>query len=384
MSERLYKIVLPCHFGLESVAKYEIKKLGYEIDSVVDGEIKILAKLSDIPILNINLRTIERVLIELSNFKALEFEDLYQGILNTNIEDFVKINDKFIISKANQDKFSKLHSSQSIQSIVKKAMVDRLMKVYNTDKLLENNTEFKFRVKFYKDICSLRLDTTGESLHKRGYRPVAGIAPIEETLAAALILLTPFKSGRIFLDPFCGSGTFDIEAAMIAANIAPGIDRHFQAETWNDLISKSTWNNAFNNAKNSINFDYMNESKINIYGYDIDKNMIQISKENATKAGVDKLIHFETKSVDNIEIKRPYGFIVTNPPYGERMKNDELSKIYTDLKNTYNKLNDWSMHVITSYPDARKYLGKEDKNRKLYNGMLKTYLYSYIGDYKTS
>lgn len=382
MSDKLYKIVLPCHFGLESVAKYEIKKLGYEIDSVVDGEIKILAKLSDIPILNINLRTVERVLIELSNFKALEFEDLYQGILNTNIEEFIKINDKFIISKANQDKFSKLHSSQSIQSIVKKAMVDRLMRVYNTDKLLENNTEFKFRVKFYKDVCSLRLDTTGESLHKRGYRPVAGLAPIEETLASALILLTPFKTGRVFLDPFCGSGTFDIEAAMIAANIAPGIDRHFQSETWTDIISKSTWNNAFNNAKNNINFDYMNESKINIYGYDIDKNMIQISKENATKAGVDRLIHFETKAVDSIEIKRPYGFIVTNPPYGERMKNDELSKIYTDLKNTYNKLNNWSMHVITSYPDARKYLGKEDKNRKIYNGMLKTYIYSYIGDYK--
>ena len=384
INNNYYNIILPCHFGLEAVAKKEIIDLGFDIVEVKDGEIKIKCQLGDIPKLNINLRTVERVLIEIANFNCYTFEELYQSVLNSKIEDFIEENDAFIISKANQDKNSVLHSSQSIQSIVKKAMVDRLKKIYNTDVLPENNKEYKFRVKFYKNNCSLRLDTTGNSLHKRGYRIESGIAPIEETLAASIIMLTPFKNGRMMLDPFCGSGTFCIESAMISINMAPGIKREFLFEKWDKQLEVIK-QQQISIAKSKINYDFLEKKIVNIYGYDINKQMIYISKENAKRAGVIDLIHFEKKEVRDICIKKQNGFIITNPPYGERIKmDDNVVDAYKDLKLTYDNMIDWSMFVITSIDDIRKYLGKENKNRKIYNGMIKTYLYSYYGNYKKS
>lgn len=377
-----FKIILPCHFGLESVAKRELINLGYQINSVVDGEVTVIGNFSDVIKLNLCLRTCERVMIEIGEFKATTFEELYQNTKSLKFEDFVGINDIFIIKKANQDKFSTLHSSTSIQSIVKKAIVDRLMAIYNTNYLPEKNNKYVFRVKFYKNICSIRLDTTGESLHKRGYRKTAGIAPIEETLAAAIIYLTPYKRGRIVLDPFCGSGTFLIEAAMMAANIYPGINRNFYCEDWVQF-KKNEWNEQREYYKKIIDYEYIESNEIKLYGYDYDNKMIDICLKNAKIAKVDNLIHFEHKEINKVFNKEKYGFIITNPPYGERISDiDVVNNAYNGLNKLYKSLDSWSMYVISSNEKIKKYLGKESKNRKLYNGMIKTYLYSYIGKYK--
>ena len=378
--------IIICHFGLEKVLKSEVRKLGLELLEGSDGEVRALGSLSDIPRLNFNLRTAERVMIEVANFKAATFDELYENVKKTNIERFVPIDGQFLITKANQDKNSILHSSTSIQSIVKKAMVDRLKDKYKTLVLTEERGKYPFRVKFNKNICSLRLDTTGDSLHKRGYRIKAGLAPIEETLAAALVKLTSFNKDSALIDPFCGSGTILIEAAMIAGNIPPSIDRAFVSETW-DSIEKNEWKKAHDESLSKIDKERINSKDIKIFGFDIDPNMIKIAKENAKRAGVENLIHFEAcpvkefykldciKNVDS-------GIILSNPPYGERLNDKEaIIPIYEDLKNSYKSLIDsgknFDMHIITSFEDAPKIIGKETKNRKLYNGMIKTYLYSY-------
>lgn len=372
-------IILPCHFGLEKVTKNELIKLGYDIESVTDGEVKIKSKFVDIPKLNINLRTVERVMIEIKNFKATTFEELYQNILSIPLEEILPVDANFLITKANHDKNSILHSPTAIQSIVKKAMVDRLKNHYHVDNLTEEGKTFPFRVKFNKNICSLRLDTSGNSLHKRGYRIKTSDAPISETLASAIIMLTPFKKDRVLLDPFCGSGTFPIESALISANIAPGLNRAFISETWKDLIDKKIWIDEVENAKSRIDKDVLNDKSIKIFGSDIDNKMISISIDNAKRANVLNMIEFKNLSCKDVTNSYKNGFLITNPPYGERLENnDSLVPIYKELKYLYDKLDNWSMSVITSFNEANKYLGKEDKNRKLYNGMIKTYLYQYF------
>ena len=382
------KFILICHFGLEKVLKSEIRKLGLEIDVVSDGEIKAIGSISDIPRLNFNLRTCERVMIEIGNFKATTFDELFDNIKMLPIDQYVPKDGAFIITKANQDKNSILHSSTSIQSIVKKAMVESLKKSYKTDILIENRGKYPFRVKFNKNICSLRLDTTGDSLHKRGYRIKSGLAPIEETLAAALIKLVSFNKDKILIDPFCGSGTIPIEAAMIAKNIPPSIDRAFVSETW-DMLPRDMWIKAKDEANSFIYDECSSFGSINIFGFDIDSNMIKIAKDNAKRAEVDKYINFETCSVfdlpKNAYINKIFNnyssiekIILCNPPYGERLEDkDSVKKIYNDLKSTYNSFDDVNLNLITSYEDTEQILGKADKNRKIYNGMIKTYLYSY-------
>jgi len=226
-------------------------------------------------------------------------------------------------------------------------------------------------------MVTIAIDTTGESLHKRGYRPAAGKAPISECLAAALIKLTPWNKDRVLVDPFCGSGTFPIEAAMIAAGIAPGMNREFTAENWNNIIPKKMWYEAVTEAQDMVNLDI----ETDIQGFDIDDNVIRLARQNAVNAGVDKLIHFQRRSVAELSHPKHYGFIITNPPYGERLEEKEaLPEIYGALGRQFAKLADWSAYVITSYEDIEKYFGrKADKNRKIYNGMLKTYYYSFLG-----
>ena len=379
--------ILVCHFGLEKVLKAEVRKLGLELGEVTDGEVKAIGTLLDIPRLNFNLRTSERVMIEISTFKASEPDELLYNAKLCEIEKYVPVDGEFLITKANQDKNSVLKSSQANQKTVKKAFVERLKKVYNTSVLTENRGKYPFRVKFNKNICSIRLDTTGDSLHKRGYRIKSGLAPIEETLAAALIKISDFNKDKVLIDPFCGSGTIPIEAAMIASNIPPSVDRAFVSETW-DVIDKKYWKDARAEALYNINQERLNAKEIKIFGFDIDSNMIKIAKENAERADVSQMIHFETcavkdfanmKYLDNLT----NGIILSNPPYGERLEDKEtIIPIYKDLKKSYDSLNinnkNFDMHIITSFEDATKYLGKETKNRKLYNGMIKTYLYSYI------
>lgn len=371
-----FELIAPCHFGLEAVLKKEIYDLGYEIIQVEDGRITFEGDAEAICRGNIFLRTTERVLLKVGRFKATTYEELFQGIKALPWEDYIPVNGKFWVTKASSIK-SKLFSPSDIQSIVKKAMVERMKQEYDMEWFPEDGASYPVRIFLLKDEVTVTIDTTGESLHKRGYRYLTSKAPLTETLAAALILLTPWKADRILVDPFCGSGTFPIEAAMIAANIAPGIKRHFLAEAWDNLIAKELWEDCFAEAREMVNTDIT----VDIQGYDIDGDIIKAARENAKRAGVEGLIHFQQREVSELRHPKKYGFILTNPPYGERLEEKEvLPVLYGEIGKAYQGLDAWSMYMITSYEDAEKYIGrKADKNRKIYNGMLKTYFYQFLG-----
>lgn len=371
-----FELIAPCHFGLESVLKREIYDMGYEIIQVEDGRITFEGDAEAICRGNIFLRTTERVLLKVGRFHATTFEELFQGIKALPWEDYIPADGKFWVTKASSIK-SKLFSPSDIQSIVKKAMVERMKQEYDMDWFPEDGASYPVRVFLMKDEVTVTIDTTGESLHKRGYRTMTSKAPLKETLAAALILLTPWKADRILVDPFCGSGTFPIEAAMIAANIAPGMKRHFLAETWDNLIPRELWQDCFMEAEEMVNTDIT----VDIQGYDIDGDVIKAARENAKRAGVEELIHFQQRPVKELHHPKKYGFIITNPPYGERLEEKEaLPALYKEIGMAYQNLDAWSLYMITSYEDAEKYIGrKADKNRKIYNGMLKTYFYQFLG-----
>ena len=370
------ELIAPCHFGLEAVLKREIIDLGYEIKEVEDGRITFYGDAEAICRANIFLRTAERVLLKVGSFKALTFDELFEKTKALPWEEFIPKDGKFWVAKAASVK-SKLFSPSDIQSIMKKAIVKRLQERYNIDWFKEDGASYPIRVFLMKDIVTIGIDTSGVSLHKRGYREVAGKAPITETLAAALIMLTPWNKDRILVDPFCGSGTFPIEAAMIAANIAPGMNRSFTAEEWTNIIPKKLWYEIINEANDMINDDI----QVDIQGYDVDPSVIKIARRNAREAGVDHLIHFQQRDVRELNHPKKYGFIITNPPYGERLEDKaDLPALYKAFGDSYRRLDSWSAYMITSYEDTEKYFGrKSDKNRKIYNGMLKTYFYQYMG-----
>lgn len=371
-----YELIAPCHFGLEAVLKREIIDLGYEISKVEDGKVTFIGDAEAICRANIFLRSAERILIKAGSFKATTFTELFDNTKAIDWEHYLPENAEFPVTKANSVS-SKLFSSSDIQSIVKKAIVEKLKEKYRVTWFSEDGAKYPIRVTIIKDEVTIAIDTSGDSLHKRGYRPVAGKAPISETLAAAIILLTPWHKDRILVDPFCGSGTIAIEAAMIAANMAPGMNREFISEGFTNLISKKNWYEAINEADDICNTDIVTD----IQGYDIDPKMAKIAMINAKNAGVDKLIHFQERPVSQLSHSKKYGFIITNPPYGERLEDKEtLPSIYKDFGESFKKLDSWSAYLITSYEDTEKYIGrKADKNRKIYNGMLKTYLYQFLG-----
>ncbi|SDB45548.1 class I SAM-dependent RNA methyltransferase [Butyrivibrio sp. INlla16] len=371
-----FDLIAPCHFGLEAVLKKEIISLGYEIREVADGRVTFIGDADAVVRANIGLRTAERVLIKVGSFHAITFEELYQGTRALPWEQYIPKDGKFWVKKASSVK-SKLFSPSDIQSIMKKAMVDRLSDIYGIMRFEESGESFPVRVFLMKDEVTVALDTTGESLHKRGYRKLEAKAPIAENLAAALLMLTPWKPDRILVDPFCGSGTFPIEAAMIAANVAPGMHRHFTAEKWTHIITPQNWKDVREECADEIHFGVDTD----IQGYDIDPEVIDIARINAEKAGVDKMIHFQARPVADLSHRKKYGFIITNPPYGERIgEQKELPALYKTLGERYKALDSWSMYLITAYDKAERDIGKKaDKNRKIYNGMIKTYFYQYMG-----
>ena len=371
-----YELIAPCHFGLEAVLKREIIDLGYEISSVEDGKVTFIGDDEAIAYANIFLRTTERIMIKVAEFKAETYDELFEKTKAITWEDYIPADGKFWVAKATSIK-SKLFSPSDIQSIMKKAMVERLKKHYSVDWFAEDGASYPLRVTFMKDKAVIGLDTTGTSLHKRGYRRATAKAPITETLAAALIMLTPWNKSRILVDPFCGSGTFPIEAAMIAANIAPGMNRHFLAEEWKNLIPQKCWQDAFEEAKELVDMDI----EVDIQGYDIDSDVVKAARENAVLAGVEKLIHFQQRAVKDLSHPKKYGFIITNPPYGERLEEKEmLPALYQEVGMSFTNLDSWSMFMITGFEDAERYIGKKaDKNRKIYNGMMKTYFYQFLG-----
>jgi len=309
-------------------------------------------------------------------FHAETFEELFQGIKAIPWETYIPKDGKFWVKKASSIK-SKLFSSSDIQSIAKKAMVERLKQHYHTEWFPEDGAAYPVRIFLLKDEVMVTLDTSGDSLHKRGYRTMTSKAPITETLAASLLMLTPWRPDRILVDPFCGSGTFPIEAAMIAANIAPGMNREFTAESWTNLIDRKMWYECVKEAEEMIDRDV----QADIQGYDIDADVVKAARENAKRAGVEHLIHFQQRPVAELHHPKKYGFIVTNPPYGERLEEKaDLPELYGQIGEAYRGLDSWSMYLITSYEDAERYIGrKADKNRKIYNGMLKTYFYQFLG-----
>lgn len=371
-----FELIAPCHFGMEAVLKREIYDLGYDITCVEDGKVTFLGDAEAICRANVFLRTTERILLKIGKFRAESFEELFEKTKALPWENYIPEDGRFWVAKANSVK-SKLYSPSDIQSIMKKAIVERLKLKYKKDWFPETGKDFPIRVSFMKDEITIGLDTSGDSLHKRGYRKLTSKAPVTETLAAALILLTPWKSDRILVDPFCGCGTIPIEAAMIGANIAPGMNRSFTAQGWQQLIPEKYWREAVEEAEDVRRRDV----EMNIQGYDIDGDIVRAARENARLAGVDSYIHFQQRPMQELKNPKKYGFIITNPPYGERLEDKaSMPGLYQEMGKTFAGLDSWSYYIITAFEEAEKYIGrKADKNRKIYNGMLKTYYYQFMG-----
>ncbi|MBQ8117739.1 MAG: class I SAM-dependent RNA methyltransferase [Lachnospiraceae bacterium] len=373
---RRFELIAPCHFGMEAVLKREIIDLGYDVTEVADGRVTFFGDEEALCRANVFLRTAERILIKIGSFHAETFEELFQGTKALPWEEYIPVNGKFWVTKAASVK-SRLFSPSDIQSIMKKAMVDRLKGIYQVNWFAEDGESFPIRVFLMKDEVTVGLDSTGESLHKRGYRKLTAKAPIAENLAAGLIMLTPWNGSRILVDPFCGSGTIPIEAAMMAANMAPGMNRDFTAQSWEHIVAKRLWYDTVDEAREQVDL----QVDTDIQGYDLDEEMVRIARENAKLAGVDGLIHFQRRDVAQLSHPKKYGFLITNPPYGERLQEkEEMPALYRTIGERFRALDSWSMYLITAYEQAEKDIGrKADKNRKIYNGMMKTYFYQFLG-----
>lgn len=370
-----FTLTAPCHFGLEAVLKRELTDLGCEILRVEDGKVHFRGDADTIALANIFVRTAERILLTVGEVHAATFDELFEATRALPWEDYIPQNGRFWVTKANSVK-SQLFSPSDIQSIMKKAIVERLRQVYHISWFPEDGPAYPIRVSLMKDIASVGLDTSGASLHKRGYRKSTVKAPITETLASALLMLTPWKPGRILVDPFCGSGTFPIEAAMMAAGIAPGAARSFQAGEWENLIPALSWKSARERAADLAHPDL----RTDIQGYDIDPAAVSAARDNARLAGVEHMIHLQQRDVSQLRHAGSYGFVIANPPYGERLKEEDLTNLYSTLGRQFRALDRWSLYLITSYEKAEEALGLQAaRNRKIYNGMLKTYFYQFPG-----
>lgn len=371
-----YTLVSPCFFGMEKMLATEIKNLGFEIEKTEDGRITYKTDEYGIARANMWLRCAERVNLKIAEFTARSFEELYDQTRSIDWSRFIPYGAEFPVAKASSIK-SKLYSTPDIQSIVKKAVVDSLKEKYMERGMLKEDKEkYPIYVFIHKDRVLLSIDTSGVSLYKRGYKELANKAPIRETLAAGLVRLTPWRPGRILVDPMCGSGTVLIEAAMIGMNMAPGMNREFISEKWR-TIDKKIWWDVRRDA-----FDQLNDNEdFKIYGYDIDPESIKIAKHNAEIAGVDQYIDFAVADVKDFKSDKEYGMIITNPPYGERLEDEEAVKIlYKEMGYAFRGLKNWSYFVITSYDKFEYEFGQDaPRKRKLYNGMLRTYYYQYLG-----
>ncbi|MCM0650394.1 class I SAM-dependent RNA methyltransferase [Clostridium swellfunianum] len=369
-----YNLIATSTFGLESIVAKELKQLGYE-DLVVDnGKVTFSGDEYDIAICNTWLRTADRVFIKMAEFKATTFEELFQGTLAVNWGELIPENGKMhVVGKSVK---STLFSVPDCQSIVKKGVVESMKKTYKTDWFEEDGPVYKIEISLLKDIAVLSVDTSGAGLHKRGYREYAGEAPMKETLAAALVLLSNWEPSRSFADLFCGSGTIAIEAALIGKNIAPGLNRSFVCEQWPNM-DKSIWEEIRSYARSKINSE-----EFRILASDIDGRVLGTARANADKAGVSEYISFQRQAAQDFTSRKKYGCIISNPPYGERIGEiKQVEELYKSLGNIYNNLETWSLFIITSHTDFQKLFGKKaDKNRKLYNGRLLCYYYQYINN----
>ena len=368
------ELIATTTFGLEAVTKRELIDLGIENIEVENGKVTFQGNLRDIPRANLWLRTAERVLIKMGEFKALTFDELFESTKALPWEDWIPEDGNFIVDGKSIK--SKLFSISDSQRIVEKAVVERLKQKYNVDWFEKTGPRFRIEVGLLKDIATLTIDTSGEGLHKRGYRDRAGDAPIKETLAAAMIQLSYWNKDRVLLDPFCGSGTILIEAAMIGKNIAPGLDRKFDAENW-DVIPKNFWSEEKIKAKKLIDHG----AQLHLLGADTDKRSILRARDNAANIGLEDDIAFFMKDMRDIDLQDEYGVVITNPPYGERMGEREVVELlYKDFGKKFRELSTWSIYVITSNEKFEALYGKKaDRKRKLYNGRIKVDYYQFYG-----
>ncbi|MBQ1317747.1 MAG: class I SAM-dependent RNA methyltransferase [Lachnospiraceae bacterium] len=376
MQENVTKIAVPCHFGLEAVLKRELSDLGFDRVATEDGRVLFDGGIAEAALANVHLRSAERVMIECARFRAETYDELFEGIRAVPWEKWIPRNGRFWVRKASSIR-SRLFSPSDIQSIVKKAMVEELKGRYRISWFPEDGPSYQFRVQIRNDEVSVCLDTSGESLHKRGYRVSPVIAPISETLAAGLLMLTPWKRGRILVDPCCGSGTFLIEAAWMAKRRAPGLTRPFLMETWENLGGERAVRMEKERAQSLI----LPSAESDLQGYDIDPRAAAFSRDNAKAAGVGGDIHFQARALADFSHPKHYGFLVSNPPYGERLENEKtLPELFRTFGRVYESLGDWSMYLISAYEDTELYVGKKAaKNRKIYNGMIETRFYQYPG-----
>ena len=368
------ELIATSTFGLEAVVKREVQSLGYKEISVENGRVNFTADIKAIPKANLWLRTADRVLLKVGEFKAKSFEELFENTKSLPWEDWITEDAEFtVIGKSIN---SKLFSVPDCQAIVKKAVVEKLKTVYNIDWFEETGPRYTIQIALLKNIATLTIDTSGEGLHKRGYRETALEAPLKETLASAMIQLSYWNKDRVLVDPFCGAGTIPIEAAMIGKNIAPGLQRSFASQDW-PQIGEKLWKEERANALRAIKQDV----KLKIQASDIDENAIEIAKNNASIAGVDDCIDFKVMDVGKLELKEEYGVIICNPPYGERLsETKEVIQLYGIIGKKFNKLNTWSNYILTSFENFEKYYNKwADRKRKLYNGRLKVEYYQYFG-----
>ena len=364
--------LIPCLLGLEKLVSDEVKRLGLQEVQAENGRILCRGTLADAARLNLNLRCGARVLLVLGRFPARSFEELFQGTRAIAWEDYLPENAAFPVKGYSIS--SQLHSVPACQSIIKKAMVERMKAHYHREQFPEDGVKYQVRFSLFKDEAALCLDTSGEGLYKRGYRAKNMGAPLRETLAAALVTLSRYRGKDPFCDPFCGSGTICIEAALIAMNRAPGLDRSFDAQRWG-FVPSGDWLTAAGEA-----MDKEFHGRYDIWGGDIDPDAVELSRHNAELAEVDDIVKFEVDDDTRFHWGGLYGRIVTNPPYGERLlEREEAGELYKAFGKAMDKLPDtWRVYVLSSHPDFERCYGRfADKKRKLYNGMLKCDLFMY-------
>ncbi|MCC6643496.1 class I SAM-dependent RNA methyltransferase [Candidatus Peregrinibacteria bacterium] len=367
------QLIATCAFGLEKIVFKELKALGLWIDQTEDGRVTFQGEFSDLVKANLWLRTADRIQIKLAEFPATTFDQLFDATTALDWDNIIPKDATFPVLCSTSK--STLHNEPSIQSIVKKAIVKKLLPRHSTPQIPETGPTYSILARFNKDICTLSLDTTGDSLHKRGYRTEANLAPLKETLAAALILLSDWKADRPLIDPFCGSGTILIEAAMIGLNIAPGLNRNFTFESWPDsdkaLIKKLRYEAA----------EALQPTPLNLQGSDFNPRTIDTAHQNIERAGLTdqiKLKQLDVHDLDFAEIKN--STIITNPPYGERLSEiSAVEKLYAELGKLYAKTQHTSLYILASHPEFQKVFGQQaDKNRKLFNGKIKCWYYQYL------
>ena len=367
------KLIATTNMGLEAVTKRELQDLGYKDLEVSDGKIKISCQLKDIAILNLRLRTAERVLLLIDSFRAETFEELFDKVFEIRWWDYIAEEDQFIIQ--GRSRKSKLFSISDCQRITEKAIIEKLKMKYKISWFEKSGPRVKIEVSLLNDIAEITMDTSGDGLHKRGYREVNYKAPLSETIAASLVKLTFWNKDRILADPFCGSGTIPIEAAMIEKNIAPGLMRDF------DFVNFKFFDEEiFKEEKKKCYSEIKYDEKLEILASDVSHKAIQIARANAEILGLDEDISFFQKDIRDLDLPDDYGIIITNPPYGERIGKEDVDELNKELGELARSLKTWSYYVITANENFEKNFGKKaDRNRKLYNGRLKTYYYQYYG-----